>query len=142
MFREFIDKIYNFFIESKFIPYLIHPNRLILYKNKNLKLISSNIFQYIFYPHISKLRIKDPKNIMCEEEELLPLNKHNFTEKMMEDTVNLFLDFFHSCFVTLLWIIHNNNNNVSPESQICRNMDNFIYNVNITKKKQKNNNKI
>ena len=141
-YRDFIDNVYNFFIESKFIPYLVHPNRLILYKNENLKLISSNLLQYIFYPHISKLKIKDnlyshPKNLIIrEQKEVLSLN---FTEKMMKDVIDLFLDFFHSSFVTLLWIIHTNNN-LYPENQICRNMDNFIYNINATKKtkKQKN----
>lgn len=60
---------------------------------------------------------------------------------MMKNTVDLFLDFFHSAFVTALWI-YNNNNNIS-----CENLTRNSYSsytdmtcvLKTTKTKKKNN---
>lgn len=134
-FKQFLERIFKTLSETNFIPYLIHPNRLILYKDESLRIISPNILQYIYSPYAKARKIQHVLfshqrvllNMMCKNE--------NFLEKMMKDTVDLFLDFFHSSFVTLLWIYNNN-------IVLMRNINNIFFNdisSNLKIKKRKSN---
>ena len=110
-FETFLQKIYHIFTNTNFIPYFIHPDRLILQRDQILKVISPSLFQYIHSPYAptKKLRhrLYSHPRVLHEKE----TKYKDFDQKMIKDIVNLFLDFFHSCFVTILWIYNNNNNN-------------------------------
>ena len=133
----FLNNIYEIFWDSNFIPYFIHPNRLILCKDESLKIISAQLLQFIFSPYISFKKIQH--NIFSHPTVLINnknnnnsssnnnIKEKNILDNLMRNTVDLFLDFFHSLFVTVLWI-YNNNNNISPES-LTRNMYGYYNDV-------------
>lgn len=63
-FSKHVEELSNIFIKTQFIPYLLHPTRMVvLLENKvsqpHLELISSNLFHYIYSPILESLRLKD-----------------------------------------------------------------------------------
>lgn len=104
MFRTFLSCIESTFLKTNFLPYFIHPNRILYYKNDRLKLISSNLICFLFTPHNDGRRLRNalfshPVTFFTREK------KYNNAQKLLNKTMaNIILDFFHSSFVTLLWI--------------------------------------
>ena len=139
-FKKFSKRVFEILLDTNFIPYFIHPNRLILYKDETLRIVSPNILQYIYSPYSPPKKIQ---HVLFSHPRVL-LNvtskSENFLEKMTRDTVDLFLDFFHSSFVTSLWIYNNNNNNI--HMSLTRNINNIFNDVSSViknnKRKRKN----
>ena len=107
-FIQLLDNIKIFFNKYLYIPYLIHPYRLIFFENdKVLRLVSGNILQYIFVPHCSSRKIKDP--LFSHPLSFFPSTRIRNTIDiniiMFEMMLTLLLDFFHSSFITILWLV-------------------------------------
>ena len=142
-FQLFIQRVFDIFNKTHFIPYFIHPNRLILQKNCELKLLSPNLLQYIFCPFSTKQKIYH--NVFshhvvlnrCSNDDANNDNYNNdnndcdfFIEKMMYDTVDLILEFFHSSFVTAILLFKysiTDNSSSSSINTIFRNINMFRY---------------
>ena len=111
LFSNFIDNILFTFKETKYLPYMIHPDRLILLLSKleenspqSIKLASLNLLSYIFSPQNDKEKILNatfshPISFLENKEEI------DIEKKLIIDIVYIILDFFHSAFVTSLWIL-------------------------------------
>ena len=139
--ERFITNIYENFMNNHFIPYFIHPQRLILFKDKSLRIISPNLLHYIFSPYSAFKKIQHI--IFSHPRVLENINdnnsiNNNILEGMMMNTIDLFLDFFHSLFVTVLWI-YNYNNNILCES-LTRNIYSFYTDMLTVLNKNNNNN--
>ena len=124
-FGTFIDKIGTVFLNTLYMPYFIHPHRLFLFKNDIIKIISYNLMHYIFSPHAIQYKLRDivyshPLSLSTNSSNFLHFNNNDVsgTDKPLENKnifnecnqrlkaniINLILDFFHSAFVTTLWI--------------------------------------
>ena len=97
---EFVDKIHQFFSCTQYLPYIVHPYRLILFEEEELKLISCNLIQYIYHPYMKFRKVID-----------IHFSYPDFTsdytspaEMLTRNSVLLVLDFLHSVFVTAMWI--------------------------------------
>ena len=104
IFYKFITLIETSFLKTNFLPYFIHPNRMLFYNNDTLKIISGNLFCFLFTPHEDSARIRNatfshPISLVFEENE-----KITAQEYLDRTTINIIADFFHSSFVTTLWI--------------------------------------
>ena len=102
---SFLDVARNFFEKTLYIPYIVHPYRLVLFKNNTMKLISCNLLQYILCPYVTEKKLSDvlfihPITIKPDKKDAL--NNKTFLKKC---TRNVILDFFHSFFVTIIWIL-------------------------------------
>lgn len=107
IFLNFINSVGEVFQQINYLPYMIHPNRLLLY-NEYIKVISGNLFVYIFTPHNENNRIKSAtyshpitfNNIINKDKNY----DGNILTFLHQCTINVISDFFHSSFVTLLWL--------------------------------------
>ena len=110
LFSQFIDNVMSLFIETKYLPYMIHPDRLILTTSisekplDSIKIASMNLLSYIFSPQ------NDEKKILNAtfSHPMSFLDKYNGDEITKGINANIcfvILDFFHSAFVTSLWIL-------------------------------------
>ena len=126
-FQAFISSVENSFKENHLIPYFVHPQRLVIFRDDSLRLISPNLLQFIYSPFsrlkkIHHLTFSHPRVLTSFGQQQVPVTSLNgVTVKMMRNTVDLFLDFFHSSFVTALWI-YNFNNSRSNDSLLVRNI--------------------
>lgn len=131
VFHSFIDNVRDFFDKTMYIPYIIHPYRLLLYENNYIELISCNLLLYAFHPHVPSWKIRDAifshPMTMTNTDTLstIPFGKDNniaisrtttdtvrtdvavTEDKLNSDTVNLVLDFFYSTFTTTLFLYNN-----------------------------------
>ena len=99
---EFVDKIYLFFSATQYLPYMVHPYRLILFEDDELKLISCNLMHYLYYPYMTSRKLSD---IHFSYPDGMLISTYNSpAEMLMHNSVQLVLDFLHSVFVTALWI--------------------------------------
>lgn len=117
----FLDNVRTFFNRTFYIPYLIHPYRLVLLKKNVVKLISGNLLQYVLCPYA-------PTKKLCDILFTHPNIIKNYKSKKRDDkkvflklcTNNIIIDFFHSFFVTILWILLcENYNNLDLNRQSC-----------------------
>ena len=99
---EFVDKIHEFFSCTKYLPYMIHPYRLILFEDEDLKLISCNLIHYIYHPYMASRKLIDV-HYSYPEGIFIPAYTSP-AEMLTRNSVLLVLDFLHSVFVTALWI--------------------------------------
>ena len=112
LFTEFIDRLISLFKETKYLPYFIHPERLILTTSNpnnddpliHIKIASSNLLSYIFSVQNSKKKILNatfshPMSFLdkCDSDDIMQTTN--------SDVCFVILDFFHSAFVTSLWIL-------------------------------------
>ena len=116
---DFIDRIYEFFSNHLFLPYIIHPHRLLLYSDNVIKLVSCNLLQYIFSPHASERKIKD---VIFSHYNSFSNDNDDFQEKLKQDAINIILDFFHSSFVTSLWFLLVNSGHKKNLNDLYRNV--------------------
>lgn len=100
-----LDNVRVLFDTSLFIPYIIHPYRLILFKNNNLKLLSCNLLQYILCPYIKEKKLCDVLYIHPSTIENDKTNTFGTRAFLKKCTISIILDFFHSFFVTIVWIL-------------------------------------
>ena len=108
-YTQLLDSIGTFFNTYLYIPYFIHPYRLIYFENNNvLKLVSCNLLNYIFVPHCSSRKIKDSlfsHPLSFSPSQVARLRTvEDLKITLIEMIVALTLDFFHSSFVTALWL--------------------------------------
>ena len=136
IFYTFITFIESIFLKTNFLPYFIHPNRILFYKTDCLKFISGNLFCFLFTPHDDNVRLRSalfshPITFNLSEK------KHDTARALLDTTtMNIIADFFHSSYVTALWICTigeyknnyilkrngmNNNNNVDDVTIIKKN---------------------
>ena len=127
LFIDFIDRLISLFIETKYLPYFIHPDRLILTTTSNpnnnnnnnnddddnehhhpsthVQIASLNLLSYIFSAQNVKEKILNatfshPMSFLdrCDSDD-------EITRTINSDICFIILDFFHSAFVTSLWIL-------------------------------------
>ena len=150
--ETFLNNVFEVLIETNYIPYFVHPQRLILYADENIKILSPNLLQYIFSPYWNSKKIQHTlfshplvlKNINNHHNDAN--NNQTFLQEIINNTVDLFLDFFHSLFVTVLWIYNsndnnNNNNNISSEN-VIRNAYNIFHSMTSAIMNRNNNNNL
>ena len=137
---SFLDNVGIFFDKTLYIPYIIHPYRLVLLKNNVTKLISCNLLQFILCPFV-----RDQK--LCDVLFIHPITIKNskantFGNKAFLKTCtrNILLDFFHSFFVTIVWILLGENKHALVNNRhFCNGLFNnyqiMLDNVNKKKKK-------
>ena len=133
-FHNFVEQIHGTFTGTYYLPYLIHPFRLLL---GNKIYILSHLMHFIFAPYNAESQIKD-----LHYSHPLAFEKKN-NEDLIEMTRCLILNFFHSLCMTFLWILNGNQGNSlhirSKEIMgFIRNDDKRWYNP--EKIKQKDNN--
>ena len=97
---EFVDKIHQFFSCTQYIPYMVHPYRLILFEEEEIKLISCNLIQYIYHPY---MRFRKLIDIHFSYPDFIS-DYTSPAEMLTRNSVLLVLDFLHSVFVTAMWI--------------------------------------
>ena len=145
-YTQLLDSIQIFFKHYFYIPYFIHPYRLIYFENdKVLKLVSGNLLHYIFVPHCSYRKIKDPLFThplsFLNPSSIRIKNDEDIKIKLCEDMATLTLDFFHSSFVTALWLVTHDNKITRNKIILNRNL--CLINSKVTKmKKQQQSSKL
>ena len=127
-FCKFINQCLEVFKQTHFIPYFIHPQRLILFKDYSIKIVSPMLLQYIFCPFNTNKKLQHslfshPNNKYNNKE----YNNNNFQEKQIDDICNLVLDFFHSSFITSISTLLYTNKNYNNIEYILRNENIFEY---------------
>ena len=111
---QFIDNVHDFFSRTLYLPYMVHPYRLILFEEEELRLVSCNLMQYVFHPYASLRKIVD---VHFSHPFAFPhfyREGYGATEMLTRNSVMLVLDFLHSAFFTALWICR-------PAAEISRN---------------------
>ena len=137
LYLKFIDNLIITFIETKYLPYIIHPNRLVITNSRtdeegtlsHLKIVSLNLLSYIFSPQNSNFKILNAtfshplsfiKNDAVESK---------ITKKLNDEACSNILDFLHSAFVTTLWIF-TSGEDCQFLTQVKRNMTMKVGNAN------------
>ena len=127
--QTFLNNVFDVLVHNNLLPYFIHPQRLFLYEDDSIKLASPNLLQFILSPYFRYAKIQHslfshPTVLERNEDNS---NKNKYAQRIITDSVDLFLDFFHSLFVTVLWI-HNLNNGKAFD-YIVRNEHSFFNNM-------------
>lgn len=108
---SFLNNIEILFEETLFLPYIIHPYRLILFKDNMARLVSCNLLQYVLCPYMAERMLCD---LLFSHPNVIKHNKKNInpnhTTFLKCCTKNVILQFFHSFFVTVIFIILGENN--------------------------------
>ena len=132
----FLNSVYDVLIHHNLIPYFIHPQRLFLYDDNTIKLVSPNLLQFVFSPYFRYAKIQHSlfsHPIVLEHDFNKEKHHAKYAQRIITDNVDLFLDFFHSLFVTVLWIYNLNNNNIKEEIKsikyLMRNEHSFFNNM-------------
>lgn len=103
-FQFLLSTLIEGFARNKFIPYILHPDRLIICPQSGIiKILSLNLYTYAFAPQNSEKKIRSalyshPVSFQSKKPSNLLIDILNI------DLLSIFLDFFHSSFVTVLWI--------------------------------------
>ena len=127
----FLTHITDFFNDTLYLPYFIHPHRLVLSREEegSIKLLSGNFLHYCLCPYVEGRKLRDvlfthPKVIEAPAQErydnkedptttttttshnvMKKKDKKNPSDKFLRRLLeNLVLDFLHSFFVTVLWV--------------------------------------
>lgn len=116
---SFLDNTRKFFEKTFYIPYIIHPYRLVLFKNNTTKLISCNLLHYILCPYIEEKKLSDV--LFIHPFTITPDKKNALNSKALLKmcTRNIILDFFHSFFVTIIWILCENKQKLYDNRNFC-----------------------
>ena len=126
--QAFLNNVFDIFVHNNLLPYFIHPQRLFLYEDDSIKLVSPSLLQFILAPYFRYAKIQ---HSLFSHPIVLENNEHKggkaYAQRIITDSVDLFLDFFHSLFVTVLWI-HNLNNDKAFD-YIVRNEHSFFNNM-------------
>lgn len=112
LFLSFLDNVVDTLKETKFLPHLIHPDRLLAFTEKlsgfespvALKLVSLNSLNFIFSPPNEKKKILNatfshPLSFLQSD-----AIGSNVRDRLNHSMCCNILDFLHSAFVTSLWI--------------------------------------
>ena len=100
---KFLAEIKTFFEKTLYLPYLIHPYRLLLNKNGGIKLISCQLLQQITYPHMSVWKVTDANFSHPSSFNAQP-KSGDVSRGLIRDSLHIILDFLHSAFITTLWL--------------------------------------
>ena len=99
---KFLAEIKTFFEKTLYLPYLIHPYRLLLNKSSGIKLISCQLLQHITYPHMSAWKVTDAYFSHPSSFNLQP--DGDISRVLIRDSLHIILDFLYSAFITTLWL--------------------------------------
>ena len=127
MYISLLDNIISTFVNTKYLPYFIHPDRLIIQPiMKCIKILSPNLLTYVLAPQNNKVKILNavyshpisfnsisqspfinynlPLSSVTTNTTNINNNKSIIIAVLNQNILNNIMDFFHSAFVTALWI--------------------------------------
>ena len=107
MFHDFVAQIHLTFTRTYYLPYLVHPFRL-LRRNRKI-LILSHMLHYIFAPYNEDAQIKD---LHFSHPHVFEPKNENDDDYLIEMTRSLILNFFHSLTITFLWFLNGQEGNL------------------------------
>ena len=115
---HFLNDVEQFYINTLYIPYIIHPYRLIVFENNKVKLMSCSLLQYVYSPYIKEKKLYD---VLYSHPKVLQqiANPIHLKPFLKECTINLLLDFFHSFYVSIIWIILGDKNELQRNRYYC-----------------------
>ena len=137
LFFKFIDDIQSTFIDTNYLPYMIHPDRLILpitdseAPPTDIKLASLNLFSFIIAPQNDEKKILNAT--FSHPMSFLENKENDAAKKINSSLCFIVLDFFHSAFVTALWIL--TSHQFQYLSRIRRNSFNSLVSIEMKREK-------
>ena len=136
--HDFVREIHLFFAKQYYLPYLIHPHRLLIDSSDRVLLLSGHLMHYIFSPCYESNQIRDKYFTRpLDEKEEENIDPEPFT---LQTTRRLVLNFFYSLALTYVWLLNGGRGNLfdirNSTIGFIRNGDRRWYDPNTIAKKK------